>query len=94
VSVARSRSAPDLEGCSTCSLSEELRPGLSDKGVPPSLRRAIMPVDEAVREGMAPAIYPKGGEKAVSVKNVDSMFSTNFPFASDSAFALFHSGSS
>jgi hypothetical protein len=38
--------------------------------------------------------YPNRGEKSVSVKNVESIFSTNFPFSSDFAFTLFHSGSS
>jgi hypothetical protein len=34
------------------------------------------------------------GEKTVNVKKVESIFSTNFPFSSDFAFTLFHSGSS
>ena len=38
--------------------------------------------------------YPNRGEKSVSVKNVESIFSTNFPFSSDLAFTLFHFGSS
>ena len=38
--------------------------------------------------------YPNRGEKSVSVKNVESIFSTNFPCSSDFAFTLFHSGSS
>ena len=38
--------------------------------------------------------YPNRGEKFVNVKNVESIFSSNFPFSSDFAFTLFHSGSS
>jgi hypothetical protein len=38
--------------------------------------------------------HPNCGEKSVRVKNVESIFSTNFPFSSDFAFTLFHSGSS
>ena len=44
--------------------------------------------------GRLPGSYPKRGEKSVSVKNVESTFSTNLPFSSDFAFTLFHSGSS
>jgi hypothetical protein len=38
--------------------------------------------------------YPNRGEKSVNAKNVESIFSTNFPFASDFFFMLFLSGSS
>ncbi len=33
-------------------------------------------------------------EKSVSIKKVESIFSTSLPFSSDLAFTLFHSGSS
>lgn len=38
--------------------------------------------------------YPRGGEKSVKLRNVESIFSTSLPLASDFSFTLFHSGSS
>jgi hypothetical protein len=45
-----SRSLLDVDERSAGGLSEELRSGLSGKGVPP-WGRAIVPVEEAVRQG-------------------------------------------
>src|SRR6266568_8143393 len=38
--------------------------------------------------------YRNRGEKSVSAIKVESIFSANLPFASDSSFTRFHSGSS
>ena len=38
--------------------------------------------------------YRSRGEKSVSAIKVESIFSANLPFASDSSFTRFHSGSS
>src|SRR5579872_786 len=48
------------------------------------------PLQEASPRGSP---YRTRGEKSVSAINVESTFSTSFPFASDLSFTFFHSGS-